>query len=130
MALSARILSQGGSTEPQRNNELDSQPVPAPFTPKIGVYLKNYAGRVESVIGESSESSGDPLIVTLPVLKVEDHIWEGKSLTLECWGNKPSIWEYRGHGVSIFYEEKVKRKSRESQVKVNCVPGPVSSSHN
>ncbi|OXA50785.1 hypothetical protein Fcan01_14208 [Folsomia candida] len=86
----------------QYDNELDGDSK-GPFQPDVGLYLKNYAGKVVTTVGSisgSAAASADHLILTVPRLKVEDHIWEGKSITLECWSEKyPVYWEYRGLGA-------------------------------
>ncbi|CAL8126716.1 unnamed protein product [Orchesella dallaii] len=74
-------------------------------TPKLGVCERNFAGRDVKVIAETG--GGLPLVedATLPVLKVEDHIWEGKSIQLTCNASYPVKFEYHGPGMPIVKTE-------------------------
>lgn len=79
---------------PQRNND----------DPKVGLYLKDYSGKIVKTIGETQASTTPSQVkimtLTLPSLKVEDHIWDGKSITLECGSSVyPVFWEYHGLGT-------------------------------
>jgi len=65
-------------------------------SPKISVYLRDFAGKV---VKEFTSLDGNS--VELPEFKVEDHIWQGKSIVLECFSSSfPVLWEYKGVGVS------------------------------
>jgi hypothetical protein len=63
--------------------------------PRISVYLRDFAGKVIKEFPTDGDNT-----VTLPEFKVEDHLWQGKAIVLECFSSKyPVLWEYRGVGV-------------------------------
>ncbi|ODN01032.1 Platelet-derived growth factor receptor alpha [Orchesella cincta] len=74
-------------------------------TPRLGVCERDFAGRDTKVIAETG--GGLPLVedATLPILKVEDHIWEGKSIQLTCNASYPVKFEYIGPGMPIVKTE-------------------------
>lgn len=68
-------------------------------TPRIGVCERNFAGRDVRVIAETGGGLNFVEDATLPVLKIDDHIWNGKSIQLTCNASYPVKFEYHGPGV-------------------------------
>lgn len=69
-------------------------------TPRLGVCERNYAGRDVRVIAETGGGLSYVEDATLPVLKIDDHIWNGKSIQITCNASYPVKFEYHGPGVS------------------------------
>jgi hypothetical protein len=70
----------------------DADTVESP--PSVGAFRKNFKGEVTKVITETSNSE-----TTLPLLRYEDHTWEGHSIELQCNATYPVQWTYSGVGV-------------------------------
>ncbi len=75
------------------------QRMTAQNTPRLGVCERNFAGRDVRVVAETG--GGLPYVedASLPVLKIEDHIWNGKSVQITCNASYPVKFEYNGPGV-------------------------------
>ena len=78
------------------SNKVNRVEKPKDAPPTVGAFRKNFKGEVAKVITQVPNSE-----TTLPLLRYEDHTWEGHSIELECNATYPVQWIYSGVGVSI-----------------------------